>query len=90
MKTIITTLAVLCVVFAAATSGFADDSKVPYQLVAGNPYNNQLAYFSPRLEARFTIHTVRFPVSVLSERLASCHVRNRGLRWLSLGCDRGM
>lgn len=59
MKTIITTLATLCVAFAASSSGFADEGNVHRQLVEGNPYNNQLAYFSPRLGARFTIQTVQ-------------------------------
>jgi hypothetical protein len=51
MKTIITTLAALCVAFAAA-SGFADEGMKTRQLVVGNPYDNQLAYFSPRPGAR--------------------------------------
>lgn len=59
MKTIITTLAALCVAFAAAASGFADEGMKPRQLVVGNPYDNQLAYFSPRLGARFAIQTVQ-------------------------------
>ena len=61
MKTIITTLAALCVAFAASSSGFADEGMKTRQLVVGNPFDNQLAYFSPRLGARFAIHTVQIP-----------------------------
>ena len=61
MKTLFTTLAAMFVALTVVCSAHADEKMTQYQLVEGNPYDNQLAYFSPRLGARFTIQTVQIP-----------------------------
>jgi len=59
MKTFITSLAAMLVTLTVARSGYADEGMTNRQLVVGNPYDNQLAYFSPRLGARFAIQKVQ-------------------------------
>ena len=82
MKTLFTSLAAMLVTLTVACSGYADEGTTNRPLVVGNPYDNQLAYFSPRLGARFAIQTVQNAISHTLHQTPSVGPHNHHSHWI--------